>query len=231
MEQLLETRTFGDRPTSDLGMVARYFFAEGYDKREVRQRLNEVLTRCNPDANPVLWGDVLDRETKRASKRKLVEIDSIPVTQSELDSIETLPTRTAKKVAFAYLCVAKYYDTINERNNGWANLDVKDVCSMAGVTLTRRKQHELRGLLSEYGLIQLSRIVDNTNVRVLFIDHNGSPVMDVDDMRNLGNQYFMHLGGKYIVCEQCGAVVPKKSNRQIYCQSCAAKMPHRKRCS
>ena len=205
------------------------FFADGYDEKAVRQKLDELLIRCDPTANLVLWGDTLDRQVKRAAKRSLIEIDYIPITQEEVDIISQLPTKTMKKVAFSYLCSAKFHDMVNERNNGWTNIPVKDICSMAGVSLTMYKQHEMRGALAERGIIQLSRTVDNVNARVTFIDHDGDPVLKIDDMRNLGNQYLMYVGEKYLRCEMCGIVVPRTSNSQRYCASCAKKIPHKRK--
>lgn len=210
-------------------IAARLFFADGYDERAVRKKLDELLIRCDPSANLVLWSDTLDRQVKRAAKRGLIEVDYIPITQKEVDIISELPTKTMKKVAFSYLCSAKFHDMVNEHNNGWTNVPVKEICSMAGVSLTMYKQHEMRGALANRGIIQLSRTVDNVNVRVTFIDHDGEAVLKVDDMRNLGNQFLMHIGERYLRCDMCGIVVPRRGNSQRYCVSCAKKIPHKRK--
>lgn len=223
IEQVIAENAFLGKPVTDLGIAAKYYFADGYAQRDVRRKLDELLLRCDPSANLVLWSDTLDKQVKRAYRRKLIEMDYVPVTASEIEVIDALPNRTLKKLAFSYLCVAKYYNGVNEQNSDWANLPVRDICSMGGIAIPVDKQYELRGELADRGLLQLSLAVDNVNARVLFVDHGGQTVMMVDDMRNLGNQYFMYKGEKYVKCALCGLVISRKSNRQIYCSKCASK--------
>lgn len=229
VDRLLSTNTFSDKPINDIRLAARYFYADGYNEEVVRQKVRELLIRCDPTANVVLWGDTLDRQVRKAAKRGLIEIDYIPITQSEIDTVSSLPTKTMKKVLFSFLCSAKFYDMVNPNNNGWTNTPIKDICAMAGVTLTTHKQHEMRGDLSQRGLLELSRVVDNANTRVKFIDHDGDAVMKVDDMRNLGNQFLMHMGERYLQCAECGLVVPRRSNNQLYCSDCTKNMTHKKK--
>lgn len=229
VDQILSDNIFIGKPVTDLGIAAKYYFAEGYTQKDVRRKLDELLLRCDPNANLVLWSDTLDKQVRRATRRDLVEIDYIPITAPEIKTIDSLPSRTLKKLAFSYLCVAKYYNAANEQNSDWANLPVRDICSMGGIAIPVDKQYELRGELADMGLLQLSVAVDNVNARVLFVDHEGDPVLLVDDMRNLGNQYFQFMGEKYVKCASCGLVIGRRSNRQLYCSKCAAKMAREKR--
>lgn len=228
-EQILFYNEFCGDPISDLGIAAKYFFAEGYPQKVVKRKICELLIRCDPTANIVKWDHILDRQVKRASKRRLVEIDYIAITKSEMDKIGALQNRTIKKMAFAYLCVAKYFNLVNEHNNGWTNLALKDICSMGGVALPVDKQFAMRGELARLGYLQLSIIVDNVNARVLFIDDASDEVLRITDMHDLGNQYFLYCGEPYIYCEVCGALVRKRSNRMRYCSDCAKKVDNEKR--
>lgn len=225
---LLENRFLGD-PAADMCVAAKYYFAEGYKQRDVRKRVVELLLRCDPGANPVLLGKTIDRQVKRASRRRLVEIDYIPITKSEFDRIGALPNRTLKKMAFSYLCAAKYFNRVNDRNNGWANLSIKDICSMGNVAIPVDKQYALRGALAKMGYLQLSVVVDNINARVLFVDDGSDEVMRVTEMRDLGNQYFQRCGEPYIKCDLCGALVRKRGRRMVYCSNCSRKADYKKR--
>ena len=81
--------------------------------------------------------------------------------------------------------------------------------------------------LSELGLIRFSKKIDNTNVRVEFIE-DGEVAVRVSDFRNLGYQYLKYHGEPYFECENCGLTVrqnnKKTGRRQKYCQSCAAEI-------
>jgi hypothetical protein len=83
-------------------------------------------------------------------------------------------------------------------------------------------------------MVQFSKKVDNTNVRVCFAE-DGEVVMHVTDFKNLGYQYMMATGSNdFIICQNCGTVVKKNtvkpngyrqnSGQQKYCNSCAAEI-------
>ena len=226
---MLLDNEFGGDTVSDLAMAAKYFYAEGYKQKDVHRKVVELLIRCDPTANPVLMEKTIDRQVKRAAKRELVEIDYIPITKYEMERVDELPNRTIKKMAFSYLCVAKYFNLVNEYNNGWANLALKDICSMGNVALPVDRQFTMRGDLARMGYLQLSVVVDNINARVLFINDNDDDVLHVTSMRDLGNQYFQYHGEPYVKCEMCGALVRKSGRRMLYCSACSRRVDYQKR--
>ena len=228
-EQIIFSNEFITNPAFDIGVVAKYYYAEGYKQKDVKRKLGELLLRCDPTANLVLWDGQLDRQSKRAVKRSMVEIDFISITQREVDAIRALPNRTIKKMAFSYLCTAKYFNKVNDKNNDWTNLPIKDICSMGNVAIPVDKQYAMRGELARLGYLQLSMVVDNVNARVLFADNDGEEVMRITEMRDLGNQYFQHCGEPYIYCDMCGKLVRKRSNRAKHCTVCAKKIDYQKR--
>lgn len=228
-EHLMFSRKFGNDPVFDLGIAAKYYYAEGYPITDVRKKTGELLIRCDPAANLVLWEKIIDRQVKRASRRRLVEIDYISITKSEMDKIGALPNRTIKKLAFSYLCAAKYFNLVNEHNNGWTNLAIKDICSMGGVAIPVDKQYAMRGDLAALGYLELSRVVDNVNARVTFIDNESEEALRVTEMRDLGNQYFQYCGEQFIRCEICGSLVKKRGRNMKYCSGCEKKADYAKR--
>ena len=91
--------------------------------------------------------------------------------------------------------------------------------------------------LRDNGLIQFSKRIDNTNVRVCFQDEDSETALDVTDFRNLGFQYLMYHGGPFVVCQNCGLVMRKNYASRIlsdgrpspgtarrYCPDCLMQM-------
>ena len=82
----------------------------------------------------------------------------------------------------------------------------------------------LYGTLRDLGLIGFSKKVDNTSVKVCFVE-DGDVDMRVYDFRSLGHQYLKHIGEPYFECENCGITTkidnPGKGRRQKYCKGCA----------
>ena len=79
--------------------------------------------------------------------------------------------------------------------------------------------------LEHQGLIQFSRIVNNTSVRVCFVDNEGDAEIKITDTRNIGYQYLKYMGEPYFECTNCGIVTKIKSPgvgaKQKYCKDCA----------
>lgn len=240
-EKMIHSRDLGKKPTETLSRVARYYYENRYSKREIRKLLDQFLIQSNPDASLFYWSDTLDRITRSSSKYPLVQIDGIPITQTELDTIEHLGSTTVQRLAFTLLCVSKYWDLISDKNNHWVNSPDKDIFKMANITAPSRQQDLMYGKILSAGLIKLSKRIDNLNVQVLFRDEDSEVVLVIKDFRNLGYQYLKYRGGPYFECENCGATVKMNDHKQYksrkkdchhsgrgrkqrYCASCAVEI-------
>lgn len=228
-EAAIATNKLGAKPGETLTRVAKYYAqVEGYKKKEIRRKLEDLLLKNDPRTLLMNWDGALDGIVKTSNKTPLIELDGIPITSNELQTIDSLPSKQLARLAFTLLCVAKYWYAVNEKNNMWVNTSDRDIMAMANISASIKRQSELLHNLRELRLIQFSKRVDNLNVQVLFAEPHGSTTMMVTDFRNLGNQYMLRLGGSFIRCEQCGLVVRRKNNAHRYCTDCAAELHSRK---
>lgn len=240
-EKMILNKDLGRKPSETLSRVARYYYENRYSKREVRKLLDQFLIQCNPDASLFHWSDTLDKITNSAGKYQIIQIDSIPITSTELDVVKSIDTITAQRLAFTLLCVSKYWDLVSPKNNHWVNSSDREIFSMANISVPSKSQDLMYGKLLNAGLIKLSKKIDNLNMQVQFIDEGGDPIMHIKDFQNLGYQYMKHLGGPFFECECCGKTVKIKEHAQYrtrkrdkyhngrggiqrYCQSCAAEI-------
>lgn len=223
-EEKIRTHDLGNHPLETLDRVARYFRqVYGYSRSETRKNLEYFLLRCNPDANLVRWSDNLDYIAKRAAKYKLIEIDGIPITKKELETVGAVGSMSAQRLAFTLLVLAKYWNIVHSDNDNWVNTSDKDTLSMADVHTSIKRQCDMFHKLREVGFIQFSKRVDNLNVRVLAVsnDPDDEQVLYITDTRSIGNQYMMYRGQPYFTCEECGIVTRRTGTRQKYCPACA----------
>lgn len=226
-EDMIARHDLGDKPVTTLRRVAAYYYDNKYSKREVRRMLENYLISCDPSVSLVKWADTLDRVMKNIGKRKPVAISSIKVTVPELEIIDGLKGAQLRRLAFALLCVSKYWDAVSKENNHWVNTPDNDIVRMANINTSIKRQSLLFGQLIEAKLIRQSKRIDNLNVQVLF-GKAGETAMHITDFRNLGFQYLKFKGGPYYECQNCGLVV-KRSNSpncpgQKYCPDCAVKI-------
>ena len=223
VESVVSSRQLGAHPVETLGRVARYYHqCEGYTKIDVRDKLEKFLLQCDPGAILFRWSDTLDKCAKSADRYPIIELDGVDVTESEVKAIEALAKGPHQRVAFTLLCVAKYWDAVQPRNNGWVNSSDKEIMAMANVQTTVRRQNLILYEIKSRGMIGFSKRIDNLNIRVNFFDIDSPVAIQITDFRNLGNQWTMYQGGPFLQCEHCGLTIKRRSNVQKYCAECAA---------
>lgn len=225
-EELIREKQIGKNAFETFRLIARYYLDNGCQEKNVRERLDKFLLRCDPDASLPKWSDLLDKALKNAVRRPAVDIDEINITKSEMEIIDKIKGKQCRRLAFTLLCLSKYWMIVNPKTDYWVKDNGNEIMSMANISTSLRRQSQLYRTLWEAGLIQFSKKVDNTNVRVLFANDEGEVAMTITDFRNLGYQYLKYHGEPYFECENCGITVkyanPKMGRPQKYCKSCAA---------
>lgn len=230
--QMLDSHNLGKKAYDTLFRIAKYYYSEGYNKRQVRKMLGEFLIRCKPTASLVSWDPALEWISNQAKSSKLVEIPFIPVSEGELERTKELKGKQARRLAFTLLCISKFWDCLSPANDHWVNSPDNEIIRMANIKNSIRRQSLLFSQLRDAGLIRFSRKVDNLNVQVLFAD-DGEPAYKVTDFRNLGYQYLKLVGENYCECVNCGITFKDdrgshgaevKGRKPIYCKECAAEI-------
>lgn len=226
-EEMISSRSLGKKPFETLSRVSRYYIDNGIPKNEVRKMLDVFLIQCEPTASVPKWADTIDAALSRAVKYEAIKIKSIDIMRDEMDRIDSLDGKQIRRLAFTLLCLAKYWDIVGRSSEHWVNSKDSDIMRMANINTSIKRQSLMYHNLNAVGMIQFSKKVDNTNVKVCYITP-GEVVMSVTDFRNLGYQYLKYHGEPYFECCNCG-VTTKINNsqpgsagrKQKYCQECA----------
>ena len=222
VEDLLASRAKENVTNHNLRLVSRYYHELGCNNTKVRDLLEKFIIRNDPNFNVVRMSNIIDRAAKNIGKKKLVQLDSIPITYAEIDLVQKLDSIREQKILFTLICLAKLSNEINGINLGWVNRSVKEIFELANMySMTKEKQHLLLHSLYKQGFIVFNKRIDNMNIKVSCLNYNSDPCLYINDYRNLGNQYLRYLGEPYFECESCGAVVRKTANNMKYCSDCA----------
>ena len=171
--------------------------------------------------NAVKWQNTIDRQVKKAKKYPLIEIDCIPISKNELETIKSINNKPQERLAFTLLCLAKFGNMVNPQNNDWTNRENKEIFKMANIQVGVQKQAVMIRSLRDKGLIHYSRIVDNLNTNVLYIDNESEIILGISDFRNLGYEYLLWCGENFIRCKECETLIRKNNNKIKYCKDCA----------
>lgn len=221
-EGVLSGFDMGATPYMTIIRLARYYHQRGEKPSMIRALIEAFILKCSPMANLLRWKKCID-DSVRGASTPLVRIESIPIYQNELDWISELSGLGRQRLMFTLLCLAKFRNAVNPQCNGWVSCPLQDVFRMEGSQLACSRQYALVNDLLQAGYVELSRAVDNTNIRVVVPEeeHTKDPVMSVKDFRNLGAQYVNRIKGGFITCKCCGLTIRKSGNRQKYCRECA----------
>lgn len=223
-ENMIRSKSLGKKPSETLSRVARYYIDKGYNKKDTRNFLDTFLIQCEPTSSLPKWSDALDYALSRALRYEAVDIEGIDITKPEMDKIDALEGKQIKRLAFTLLCLAKYWKIILPLGDYWVNNKDNEIMAMANINTSIKRQGAMYWSLRECGMIQFSKKVDNTNVRVCFVE-DGETVIRITDFRNLGYQYLKYHGEPYFECENCGLTTkinePNRGRRQKYCRDCA----------
>ena len=226
-EEMIRSRSLGKKPSETLCRVARYYIDKEYSKKDVRKILDAFLLQCDPVASLPKWANTIDYALARALKYEAIQIDKIDITDAELEIIDNLDSVQTRRLAFTLLCLAKYWNAINKNNSYWVNNKDSEIMKLANINTSIKRQSAMYHTLNECGLIEFSKKVDNTNVRVCFIKE-GNVKLSVTDFRNLGYQYLKYRGEPYFECQNCGIVTkinnPARGAKPKYCRDCAVKV-------
>lgn len=227
-EFALDNLSLGAKPIETLGRVARYYYSIGYKKKDIGSLLEDFMLKCDPAINIVKWQAAIDRQVSNADKYELIDISGISITRAEIDKIQQIDGKLLQRLMFTMLCLAKYGNAVNPKNNNWVNKKDKEIFSLANISLTTKRQSLMINDLWTMQYIGFSRVVDNININVKIIDDSSPTVLYISDFRNLGNQYMRYCGEKYIECECCGKVVKENHGKQHYCNECAIEIDRQK---
>lgn len=224
-EKRIQDKSLDKKPSETLRRVARKYIDDGYSKKDVRKMVELFLLQCEPTASLPKWSDAIDYAVGRAYKYQAIYIDNIKITKSEMDKIDELSGKQIKRLAFTLLCLAKYWYMVAPETDFWVSNKDNEVMALANINTSIKRQSLMYYTLRELGMIQFSKKVDNTSVRVCFVDDDSDTVLEVQDFRNLGYQYLKYHGEPYMECRHCG-ITTKIENLSIgrpqkYCKSCA----------
>lgn len=226
-EEMIKSRDLGKKPSETLRRVARFYLDKGFPPANVRKKMELFLIQCDPVASLPKWSDIIDYALKKAKEYEAIDIKHLYITDKEMKTIDNLDGKQLRRLAFTLLCLAKYWHEVQPNSDYWVNNKDTEIMSMANVNTSLKRQGTMYWTLNNLGLVQFSKKVDNTNIRVCYVQ-DGEPVMDIHDFRNLGYQYLMYHGEPYFTCQHCGIVTklnnPKIGRKQVYCKKCAAEI-------
>jgi len=228
-EDCIKNGIAGKKPLLSTSIIARYLYhCRGMKGKKIIAFLTDFIHRngLGYGTDESYWDEKIEKVAKDAKKYPLHEIDGVPITESELATIEGIHNKLLERLAFTVLCIAKLNNLRNPKNNGWINTEDREVFKLARISGTVMERRIRLGRLFRLGLLENSKRIDNLSYRVTFIDVKSDSVLFIDDFRELGNQYLKFKGENLFICAKCGILAKGNKNRtKRYCNACSAYIP------
>lgn len=177
--------------------------------------------------NPIDWLTMIESFSEKSDKYKLCECDGVWITKNEIDTIKSIQDNVLERLAFSLLCIAKFLNVRNEKNNDWVNFDDSEIFKAANISISAFNKGIKLNMLRELRLIEYAKRIDNLNIHVLFVEKDDDEkVLFINDFRNLGNEWRLYCGENYIRCTDCGKLIRKTSKNKKYCTDCIKENPY-----
>jgi len=228
-EKCLKNGLMDLKPYYVLCLLAKYYYHHlGYRKKKITSLLLDYLSKYYPryEFNEFSWKESIDKIARNVGKHKLYEISGVKITKSEMETIQNIHNKVLERLAFTMLCLAKFYNLKNSKNNGWVNTDSKEIYKYARISCKAIEREIKIGKLRNIGLIELPKKNGNLNCRVTFINDDDDEELFISDFRELGYEYLLYKGGNFIRCAECGILTRgNKSGNKKYCKDCATYTP------
>lgn len=208
-------------------LIAKYYYSDELISEELSNIVKEKILEFDLDNyqeykyhNKIIT--ICDGLFNGNVVQNLKEIEYIPIYDSEINFINSLPNNRQKKLMFTLFAVARYMNC-----DGWINKktskEISEVFKLANVTLASNKRNELLHELYVNGYISFGKKINNLNIRVS-LDNSGEIGYKVIDFNNIGNQYIGNFKKGYKQCKCCGKPIKVSNNRSMYCSNCYKKV-------
>lgn len=227
-EKIICSNKLDKKPSFDLRVLAKYYYFEKeLTPNKIYLELVKSMEEKYDNFSLAKWQDMLLNLAKQAKKYPMISIKYIPITENELITVDNIKNKRMKRFAFTLLCLAKYKNMVNSKNNDWVNYKFKEIFRMANINATKKEQGCMVYDMKNLGLVKMNKMVDNLSINVCYVDKdNSKEVLQITDFRNLGYEYLLYCGEDFIRCKECRTLVRQnKQGNIIYCIECNKYQP------
>lgn len=211
---------------SKIRYITRYLlYVKNKDDIDIYTETVEWLTKYHGNFEESCYSNVISDAINGAHKYPFYKIDSIKITQLELDLISSLNNLRAEKILFVLLCMAKQQSVSMGFTNGLVKYSMTDLCKMARISVPSDEREYILHYIVQHGFLGYPKKNDTKCLIVTFIDDESDAVMELNeaDCKELAYTYlsWKNKGKGYSRCECCKRLIKQMKNQtEIFCESC-----------
>ena len=140
-------------------------------------------------------------------KYRIKNIDSIKITKSEMNKIQSLNDIKKEKIAFVVLALAKYFNAAyeNEKDNFYAK--TSEIFKFARISIPVRERDYYLRFAYEEGILKPNYSIGNNAYTAAFVSHSDEEIvleLNENDYLEIAYTYLNYKNGGYKRCKTCG---------------------------
>ena len=204
--------------------LARYnYYIKHLTPDENYDAIVEYMSKNDPYFSEVGSYSDIKGCVRDADKGAWKDVESVVITQSELELISSLNDIRQEKIAFVLLADAKYDNAYKQKQINLSYLSNTDLYRMARVTMPIKERSLFLHFLYKKELVEININPTTTHKKLLYVDENDNDVGLVLTENNYKELAFTYMnwknGGGYKECKACGRLFKtKKQGNQLYCK-------------
>ena len=211
-------------PVKTVVILIKYFFLiKEYTISQIKKEIKQFLQDVEVELDDKYLDDLI--KTNTSEKTTINKLDSISVTQAEMDTIKELgTTEQQRKVLFVLLCWYKIKVGLGYTDDGTVKVDYTNLNAEAHVSMSKAKREEMLTYFYECGLIGLGMGQMAKKIKLFYINNDSPVIMTITEFDCLDVYYKWWkdgFKGKLIICKECGElfIAPVKSPAK-QCEEC-----------
>ena len=208
--------------------LAKLFIERGMSDEEIYKDFCKRFIVLDESYNILVKKTKINIMISAAKKNPLLKEKNILFCKKEIDFIHSFQNIKFEKILFSLFCIMKFNDSNSFYLNNQEllrisneNKNSKYYDNVLKYLITNKlfscKESKINGCLGKIVFIPSDYILN------LF---DNIEIFEISDYRNLGYRYesIVDKNMLFTNCEICDCIIPKKSNRQKYCEDCAKKI-------
>lgn len=223
LDRALKQGVVGKKPTVTLIILAKHYLSIGQNKKQVFSSIDNFMSKNHKGYVLTRWQKHINKVINNVYKRKnydLLQIDSVNVCKNELDVVASINNPDLERLAFVLLVYAKIFNKMFGKERNWVNASIKEIAEDTRLGISDVDCALMIHDLYNAGLVRPSKVVDSTDVKVLFADSQGDIEIEITDFDNIVLYYRKHIGDSIGNCEVCGNLIELTSSTKKYCEDC-----------
>jgi len=224
-ENLLEREFNGFIRWRDLLILAKYYRSLGKVGIQLEKSILDFCTNKVKGFNEVRNDSKIQSAIRKSKKQPLKISDYVVITKKEIERIRSINDYKIEKILFLMLVVCKINHPKDYVGTHYLNQNFSYLVKLANVYMTKNERNSLKYFLHQKGFLdcpepnRFNVTYGKESFIILYVDNKSEEYLRVVDFDNIVKYYKP-------VCEKCGEIIEKNSNRQKMCENCQKE--HRK---